>query len=141
MSSAQQLNLPTAMTVSRYPSQRKNPWLLQVCLAATKDSERIVLPDQVDQELRMSDKRLFVENLQKIISRYGQVSWIAKVCNPHPAVLPVQFLNNVELFHEALALALDNIVERWWKDKEANFPGRMPIEPRAEALLRVRDNT
>ncbi|KAI5456511.1 hypothetical protein BGZ63DRAFT_95612 [Mariannaea sp. PMI_226] len=130
------------MTVSRYPSQRKNPWLLQVCLAATKDTESVVLPEQVDQDRRMSDKCLFVANLQNVISRYGQVSWIAKVCNPHPAVLPVQFLKNVELFHEAVALALDNIVERWWKDEEANFPGRMPIEPRAEALLRwVDDNT
>ncbi|KID85221.1 Aerobactin siderophore biosynthesis, IucA/IucC [Metarhizium guizhouense ARSEF 977] len=53
-----------------------------------------------------------------------------------PAVLPVQFVQNVERFHEALAAALGNLVERWWKDVDANLPGRMPLEPRVEKLLR-----
>lgn len=44
---------------------------------------------------------------------------------------------DLERFHEALILALDNIVERWWKDKEAGFPVRMPLASEAEELLRV----
>lgn len=58
--------------------------------------------------------------------------------NPFPVLLPQQFLGNIQGFQEALNLAINNIVERWWKDKEANFPSQMPLDPRAEDLLQVR---
>lgn len=39
--------------------------------------------------------------------------------------------------HEALGLAIEDIIERWWTDEEARFPQRMPLEPQEEDLLRV----
>lgn len=67
---------------------------------------------------------------------YGDLPKIAERLNPHPFVLPNDFLVKLEQFHEALALAIDNIVDRWWKDDDANLPSRMPLEPRVEKLLR-----
>ena len=55
----------------------------------------------------------------------------------HPLLISDQFLADLRLFHEALALALSNIVQRWFTDKEAAFPTRMPLEPHEEDLLLV----
>ncbi|KAF4971965.1 hypothetical protein FZEAL_9703 [Fusarium zealandicum] len=66
---------------------------------------------------------------------YGELSGAARQLSPYPDVLPPEFLKSLELFHESLALALGNIIGRWWKDTAAVFPGRMPLEPRVEALL------
>jgi hypothetical protein len=44
---------------------------------------------------------------------------------------------NLRELHEALVLAITNIVERWWTDIDAKLPQRMPLEPQEEDLLRV----
>lgn len=72
------------------------------------------------------------------VSPYGELSPASRRMNPFPVLLPQQFLGNIQGFQEALNLAINNIVERWWKDKEANFPSQMPLDPRAEDLLQVR---
>jgi hypothetical protein len=77
-------------------------------------------------------KQALLRNTQE----YGELPKVAARLNPHPFVLPIDFLVRLERFHEALALVLDNIIDRWWKDDEANFPSRMPFEPRVETLLR-----
>lgn len=77
-------------------------------------------------------KQALLRNTQE----YGDLPKVAKRLNPHPFVLPNDFLVRLERFHEVLALAIDNIVDRWWKDEEANLPSRMPLEPHVEKLLR-----
>lgn len=98
--------------------------------------ERLAPPEKVDAQVRAADRDLMQQNLLKSTSPYGQLPGASRRLNPYPAVLPVQFVQNVQRFHEALAAALDNLVERWWKDADANLPGRMPLEPRVEKLLR-----
>ncbi|KAL9607202.1 MAG: hypothetical protein Q9167_007862, partial [Letrouitia subvulpina] len=46
-----------------------------------------------------------------------------------------QQLDELKEFHRLLDLALVNIVERWWRDKEARFPERMPLERHEEEVL------
>ncbi|CEL00913.1 hypothetical protein ASPCAL00505 [Aspergillus calidoustus] len=41
--------------------------------------------------------------------------------------------------HNALVIAVTDIVERWWTDKEAQFPQRMRLEAEEEELLRWMD--
>ncbi|EXU99069.1 hypothetical protein X797_007792 [Metarhizium robertsii] len=98
--------------------------------------ERLAPPEKVDAQVRAADRDLMQQNLLKSTSPYGKLPGVSRQLNPYPAVLPVQFVQNVQRFHEALAAALDNLVERWWKDVDANLPGRMPLEPRVEKLLR-----
>ncbi|KMU86017.1 hypothetical protein CIHG_03548 [Coccidioides immitis H538.4] len=54
------------------------------------------------------------------------------------AVVPLRanHYQNIQALHEALVLAITNIVERWWTDSVAKFPERMPLEPQEEDLLR-----
>ncbi|KZL80922.1 hypothetical protein CI238_06647 [Colletotrichum incanum] len=38
--------------------------------------------------------------------------------------------------HNALTIAVIDIVQRWWTDEDARFPERMPLEPKEEELLK-----
>ncbi|KAH6951991.1 hypothetical protein DER45DRAFT_605913 [Fusarium avenaceum] len=115
---------------------KKSPWLRQISLAATKSANALVQPEQADKQTRMSEAEAMKQALLRNTQEYGDLPKVAKRLNPHPFVLPNDFLVNLEQFHEALALAIDNIVDRWWKDDDANLPSRMPLEPRVEKLLR-----
>lgn len=116
---------------------KKSPWLSQISLAGTKDPERPALPVQIDSETRVLERETMQTHLFNSTTPYGRLPDASRGLNPHPVLLPKQFLKDLEAFQEALATALDNIIERWWKDKEAKFPSRMPLEPQAEALLQV----
>ncbi|QUC19331.1 uncharacterized protein UV8b_03572 [Ustilaginoidea virens] len=59
---------------------------------------------------------------------------------PRPILVTEQHQRQLEDLHEALTLALTDIVERWWSDAAARFPSRMPLEPREEELLQWLDS-
>ncbi|KAE8311390.1 hypothetical protein BDV41DRAFT_578672 [Aspergillus transmontanensis] len=56
---------------------------------------------------------------------------------PHPILISDRFLAEKKRFHEALAIALNNIVQRWFTDKDAAFQHAcdMPVMPHEEHLL------
>lgn len=95
----------------------------------------LLSPEHVGSDVRIKERDSIQKILLRNVSPYGQLPGPSRRLNPHPVVLPKQFMERLENFHEALALALDNIIERWWNDTEADFPARMPLEPWAEALL------
>ncbi|KAK4124711.1 hypothetical protein N657DRAFT_615634 [Parathielavia appendiculata] len=115
---------------------KKSPWLRQVSLAASTSDGIFVSPEDAGQDTRIMETKCFREALLRNTAPYGQVPKNAVRLNPHPAVIPKKFLENLNLFHEALTIALVDIINRWWTDKEADFPNRMPLEPRVESLLR-----
>ncbi|KAK5994565.1 NRPS-independent siderophore synthetase rfs-like protein [Cladobotryum mycophilum] len=112
------------------------PWLLQISLVGTRDPKNPVLPSQVDRNTRTLERETLHDNLLKYSQQYGELGGASQRINPHPALVPRQFLEDLELFHDALIPALANIIERWWKDSEANFPRRMPVDPQVEDLLK-----
>ncbi|KAM5343991.1 hypothetical protein ACJ41O_012528 [Fusarium nematophilum] len=93
---------------------KKPPWLAQISLAATVSGEALISPEQAGSETRKMERDTIQKNLVNIATPYGQVPSlaVARHLNPHPAVLPVKFLENFQLFHEALASAIENIIER-----------------------------
>lgn len=67
-------------------------------------------------------------------------SWPAGSVNaacPHPVLVTKRHQEQLKDLHLALDLAIEDIIERWWADEEAQFPRRMPLEPEEEELLRV----
>ncbi|KAE8154620.1 Clavaminate synthase-like protein [Aspergillus avenaceus] len=55
---------------------------------------------------------------------------------PRPILVTSQHQNQLELLHRALTLAITDIVDRWWTDKEARLFERMPLHKQEEDLLR-----
>ena len=91
--------------------------------------------EEVHPETRIRESEALQERLADSVRPYGALPWVTKRLNPHPALLPWQFVKDLETFNEAFAIALNNIIERWWTDKEADLPSRMPLEPHVEELL------
>lgn len=58
-------------------------------------------------------------------------------CCPRPILVGKKHLKQLETLHDALVLAITDIVERWWTDTEACFPERMPLAKEEEELLQV----
>lgn len=58
------------------------------------------------------------------------------VC-PRPILVGPHHQQQLEDLHEALNTAITDIVSRWWTDKEADLPRRMPLQPEEEEHLRV----
>ena len=115
----------------------KSPWLRQVSVAASSDAGICISPENTDEATRAMETKYLQDSLVRNVTPYGQPPQrLASQLNSHPVVLPKQFLEDVSIFNEALIIALDDIVDRWWTDKEADFPSRMPLEPRVEKLLR-----
>jgi hypothetical protein len=56
---------------------------------------------------------------------------------PRPMLVTAQHQQQWMELHEAMVLAITDIIERWWTDPVARFPERMPLEPKEEELLRV----
>ncbi|KAM0232012.1 hypothetical protein ACHAPO_008046 [Fusarium lateritium] len=115
---------------------KKGPWLRQISLAATKSANSLIQPEQASAQTRIKEAEAMKQALSQNTKHHGQLPQLTKRLNPFPFLVPMSFISKLATFHEALALALDNIIERWWKDEEADFPNRMPFEPRVESLLR-----
>ncbi|KAH7125922.1 hypothetical protein EDB81DRAFT_663481 [Dactylonectria macrodidyma] len=54
---------------------------------------------------------------------------------PRPVLVTKHHQQQLDDLHEALTLAIADIVQRWWTDGDARFPQRMPLDKREEELL------
>ncbi|KAL7919853.1 Clavaminate synthase-like protein [Trichoderma austrokoningii] len=55
---------------------------------------------------------------------------------PRPILVNLRHESMLNKLNTALTLSLTDIVDRWWSDKAARFPERMPLEFIEEALLK-----
>ncbi|KAK7413980.1 hypothetical protein QQX98_007163 [Neonectria punicea] len=58
-----------------------------------------------------------------------------KAACPRPILIGNCHQQQLEDLHEALTAAISDIVQRWWTDRDARFPARMPLEKEEEKLL------
>jgi hypothetical protein len=56
---------------------------------------------------------------------------------PRPILVQHHHHQQLKMLHGALSTALTDIVERWWTDKDARFPDRMPLLEKEEDILKV----
>ncbi|RYC89809.1 hypothetical protein BFJ63_vAg7466 [Fusarium oxysporum f. sp. narcissi] len=54
---------------------------------------------------------------------------------PRPVLVGQYHQQQLKDLHEALTAAITDVVQRWWSDKDARFPERMPLEDKEEELL------
>ncbi|KAF5641773.1 multidrug transporter [Fusarium tjaetaba] len=54
---------------------------------------------------------------------------------PRPVLVGQHHQRQLKDLHEALTAAITDVVQRWWSDRDARFPERMPLEAKEEELL------
>ena len=93
-------------------------------------------PPQEDRDQQQEKLRLFLndgaEGAKSLPPVFGRLS-------PYPLLASTGLVNELAALHTALSLAVTHIVERWWTDKTARFPQRMPLKEHEEAVLQVGD--
>lgn len=110
---------------------------LQVCLSASQKKGMPVSALDASYEDRKRAEEAYYPVIFQYTGGPAHLPYELRYMTPHPLLISDRFLADLRLFHEALAIALTNIVQRWFTDKEAAFPTRMPLEPHEEDLLLV----
>lgn len=119
----------------------RDPLVDRLHLVSLPDGENysFVSPEGLDTDIRNQHRDRYMSKLTGWSS-----SWPAGSVNaacPHPVLVTKRHQEQLKDLHLALDLAIEDIIERWWADEEAQFPRRMPLEPEEEELLRVRSIT
>ncbi|PKX95109.1 uncharacterized protein P174DRAFT_458698 [Aspergillus novofumigatus IBT 16806] len=107
----------------------------QICVGASRKAGVQVPITSAPRDDRLSDQDAYLSVLLSYTGGAHTLPYSLNFMCPHPVLIPTQFVTELEHFHVALARALTNIVQRWYADKEADFPSRMPLESREEQLL------
>ncbi|KHN99638.1 uncharacterized protein MAM_02491 [Metarhizium album ARSEF 1941] len=81
-----------------------------------------------------------MDNLLRLCPQHAWPKSSYKAMCPSPILVNQQHQGHLESLHEALTSAVTDIVQRWWSDKEADFPQRMPLARDEEDMLRWLDD-
>lgn len=107
----------------------------QICLNASNHAA-LITPTEVGHSERVRDREAYTTS---ILQSNPASVWPegSITSHSHPMLVNVEdHIGQIKDLQEALTLAIVNIVGRWW-DPETDFPGRMPLEPYEEDLLKV----
>lgn len=88
----------------------------------------------------LQDQQALQESLVQLCPAKTWYKNARMACCPRPILFTSSHQRKWSELHEALVLAITDIVERWWTDPAAHFPERMPLEPEEEDLLRWIDS-
>ncbi|KAF7958169.1 hypothetical protein EAE96_003730 [Botrytis aclada] len=107
----------------------------QVRIRPEVGSHQFVQECDIEESAHIQEQEKFEDSLlQRCPAHLWPGNCYQKAC-PRPILINNKHQKQLEDLHEALVLAITDIVERWWTDQDAHFPARMPLEPREEHLL------
>ncbi|KAA8647429.1 uncharacterized protein ATNIH1004_006122 [Aspergillus tanneri] len=108
---------------------------IQICPSASKKSQGLISPDNTSLRDRKQAEETYLSVIFQYTSGLAHLPYELRYMSPNPILVSRSFLAELERFHHALSKALNNIVARWFSDREAGFPTRMPLERHEEELL------
>ncbi|KAB8074914.1 hypothetical protein BDV29DRAFT_201133 [Aspergillus leporis] len=110
--------------------------LQQVYLKPCEGATYPTIPQEIHEDARRETAKHYHSLLEELIcsSSYSLVSTYN--FPPYPLLVSQDQVLHLGKFNDALTHAIDSIVERWWTDREAAFPQRMPLGSVEEDLLR-----
>ncbi|KAF7179576.1 hypothetical protein CNMCM7691_008624 [Aspergillus felis] len=109
----------------------------QICVATVSQEGILKAIEESDTELRKEGSDHFVSALVAAAAQPDQEQVAANMVSPHPLLVPMNFIESLKELHEALNLAVSNILDRWCEpsDSDDALSRRMPLFPHEEALL------
>ena len=110
---------------------------LQICLNASRKKGSLVSAANASAEDRKRAEEVYYSVIFQYTGGPAKLPYELRYMTPNPILVSNAFLENLREFHDALSIALTDIVQRWFTDEKAAFPTRMPLEEHEEALLQV----
>jgi hypothetical protein len=111
--------------------------MYQISLKATKIVADPIPSIDAAHGDRLVERDAYDAAMLRFISDMELSSMYAEKISPYPILMPRSFIEHLKEFQHLLFVAISNILDRWWDDSEADFPGRMPLEPHEESVLKV----
>ena len=108
----------------------------QIAIGLSNETQELVAAKKTSEESRAVDLKEMQASLLSSAPVWPFDTY--RQSSPYPILVTKQQICNLEALHICLSIAITDIVERWWTDKEARYWERMPIEGHEEDLLRVR---
>jgi hypothetical protein len=126
---------PLTLTIKYIMNTKEQ--LQQVYLKPCEGATYPTIPQEIHEDARRETAKHYHSLLEELIcsSSYSLVSTYN--FPPYPLLVSQDQVLHLGKFNDALTHAIDSIVERWWTDREAAFPQRMPLGSVEEDLLRV----
>ncbi|RHZ63466.1 uncharacterized protein CDV56_109067 [Aspergillus thermomutatus] len=110
--------------------------MYQISLKATKSAAEPTSSTDASHDDRQVERDSYDTAMLRFISDMELSSMYAEKTSPYPILMPRSFLEDLKNFQDLLFVAVSNILDRWWEDREADFPRRMPLEPHEESVLK-----
>ncbi|KAF4434839.1 multidrug transporter [Fusarium acutatum] len=109
--------------------------LTQIHIGDGDGEVRSISQQNFDVAAFSSEEARFQEKLLKLCpaSLWHKASYTAGC--PRPVLVGEHHQQQLKDLHEALTAAITDVVQRWWSDRDARFPERMPLEAKEEELL------
>lgn len=111
--------------------------MYQISSRATKNVADPTSSIDAAHDDRLAERDAYDAAMLRFISDMELSSMYAEKISPHPMLMPRSFIDHLEEFQRLLFVAISNILDRWWEDSDADFPGRMPLESHEESVLKV----
>lgn len=132
------LNIKTCPRESKMTPVQNRICQISLALSTNKpENDNFVFPAQAEKTTRQQEREVNIKSLEAPCLRLGWPHDAHLQSCPHPMRMNEQHTDELRELHEALVLAINNIIERWWRDEEAEFSKRMPLEAHEELLLQV----
>lgn len=110
------------------------------CICAVtsgRDQVKISAPADVDPNTRKCLGDALHTSMEKICPADTWTGSCHMSSCPYPVLVNQKHQSQLQKLNKALVTAITDIVSRWWTDRSARFPERMPLQPMEEKLLCV----
>ena len=130
------LRLKMDISIDSFKTFADNYQYQQIVIGPSSGTKELVVAKRTDEESRAADLKEMQASLLSSAPVWPFDTY--RQSSPYPILVTKQQVCNLEALQICLRIAITDIVERWWTDKEARYWERMPIEGHEEDLLRVR---
>ncbi|KAJ5641479.1 hypothetical protein N7490_005479 [Penicillium lividum] len=117
----------------------KHPELHQIHIGPDFGTNDLVKDCETDSSVYLRNQESLEKTLLTLCPRRLWPIDSNTCMSPRPILVTKEHQEQLSEVHDALTVAVSDIVDRWWTDKEARFPERMPLEKKEEELLRWLD--
>ncbi|KAL3601850.1 hypothetical protein FPOAC2_06133 [Fusarium poae] len=112
------------------------PGLMQVSVSRSAEEKRLIPAYCSSLARRARELKILRKNILTDAKGTELAFGIQSRFSPHPVAVSDTLYSRLTQLHVLLGRVFIDIVDRWFTDKNARFPERMPLDPSEESLLK-----
>lgn len=113
--------------------------LTQIHINPSSNNYELVLESKIDTEAYAKEEQVYQGALLRDCPSQLWYNETYTTGCPRPILVGSHHERQMRDLHEALTIAISDIIDRWWSDGDARLWERMPLNEDEEDLLKVSD--